>query len=259
MKTPSDRSPRRAKLNPLLATLLALATLAGASPARATEVDPWQPMNRGIFRFNDALDRWFLEPVATGYDFVVPDRAQGWVDNFFDNLRFPIVFANCLLQGKVADAGASFGRFMVNSTVGLAGFGDPATKLGVPDPNEDFGQTLGRWGIKPGPYLVLPFLGPSNFRDTIGGGVDAASRVWPWFVPMEVSAGVGALDLVNTRSLYLDTVKDLRAESVDFYAAVRDAYLQRRASLVEDRLGKTEETEHAADEDDLYFPDDPEQ
>lgn len=255
MQTPSDRAPRRAKLTILLATLFASAMLAGPSPSRAAEEDPWQPMNRGIFRLNDALDRWFLEPVATGYDFVMPDRAQGWVDNFFDNLRFPIVFANCLLQGKVADAGASFGRFMVNSSVGLAGFGDPATRLGVPDPNEDFGQTLGRWGIKPGPYLVLPLLGPSNFRDVIGGGVDAASRIWPWVLPADVSTGIGAVNVLNTRSLYLKTVKDLRTESVDFYAAVRDAYLQRRTSLIEDRLGKTDEAEHSANEEDLYFPD----
>jgi phospholipid-binding lipoprotein MlaA len=239
--------------------VVAALSLVGPGPAAASDNDPWMKMNRGIFRFNDALDRYAFEPVAKGYDYVVPDRVQNWVDNFFVNLRFPVVFANCLLQAKPAEAITSLSRFLLNTAGGLGGFGDPATALGMPKPNEDFGQTLGHWGVGTGPYLVLPFLGPSDVRDTVGLGADAVSQPLPWLVEWEITAGLGTLNAVNTRSLFLVTVRDLRASSVDFYAAVRDAYLQRRLSLVEDRLGATKETEHSASEEDLYFPDTTEQ
>lgn len=218
-------------------------------------VDPLEKLNRPIFKFNDALDRWVLEPIATGYDKVMPDRAQTWVNNFFTNLRFPIVFANCLLQGKLEESGKSFGRFIVNSTIGVAGFGDPATRFNIDKPNEDFGQTLGKWGLQPGAYLVVPFLGPSDIRDVFGLGVDGPAHVWPFFVDAWVTSTVTGLDAINTRSLYLEEVRDARSRSLDYYTFVRDAYLQRRQSLVDDKVGNATKDKPSSLDDDLYFPD----
>jgi len=218
--------------------------------------DPLMPLNRGIFTFNDALDRWALEPVAKGYDFVMPDLVQGWLTNFFTNLWAPVTFANCVLQGKPHEATQSLARFIINTTAGIGGFGDPATHLEVPRPYEDFGQTLGYWGVGTGPYLVLPLFGPSNIRDTVGRAADSATRVWPFFVPWWSSTGGGSLELLNTRARYLEEIDDLRKSSVDYYASVRNAYMQRRQALVEDRVGATEEKQHSASEDDLYFPTD---
>ncbi|MFN2426389.1 MAG: VacJ family lipoprotein [Candidatus Binatia bacterium] len=221
----------------------------GASNPR----DPWASLNRPFFRFNDALDRYALEPVAKGYDFILPEIVEGWVTNFFANLWFPVVFTNCVLQAKPREATQSLARFMVNTTIGLGGFGDPATRLKVPAPNEDFGQTLGYWGVGTGPYLVLPFMGPSNVRDTAGRLVDSANRVWPYFVPWYVTTGTGVVEVINTRARYLEQVEDLRESSVDYYAAVRDAYLQRREALVEDRVGSGDRRDQTSD-DDLYYP-----
>lgn len=256
MSTPRTgvaRGTRRA-----LAATLALSLLA-ATPAAATEGDPWMRVNRPIFAFNDALDRWILAPVARGYDVVMPEKAEVWVTNFVNNLWFPVTFANCLLQAKPKEATQSLARFIVNSTVGIGGFGDPATRLDIPEPYEDFGQTLGYWGVRPGPYLVIPFLGPSSIRDTFGRAADSVTRVWPYFVPWYVSSTVGTLEIVSTRERFLDQVDDLRRTSVDFYAATRDLYLQRREALVRDRVGTLEEAEHLENEEELYFPEDGDQ
>lgn len=242
------------------ATVLALALLLGvlaptASVRAEQHADPLEKINRPVFRFNDALDRWFLEPIATGYDFVMPNIAQTGINNFFTNLRFPIVLANCLLQGKIDEGATSVGRFVINTTIGVAGFGDPASHLKVPAPDEDFGQTLGRWGLNPGAYLVLPLLGPSDLRDTVGLGVDSVSTVWPFFVNTWVSLGTTGARVVNTRSLYLEEVRDARSQSLDYYSFVRDAYLQRRQSLVSDQVGGSSDKTPASSDDGLYFPD----
>jgi phospholipid-binding lipoprotein MlaA len=245
-------SARRRPLAALVAFCVVAASLA-AAPANAQERDPWAGLNRPIFRFNDGLDRYILEPVAKGYDFVTPDIVQRGITNFLSNLWFPVVFTNCLLQAKPDQAAQSFGRFFMNTTIGFGGIIDVATYKDVPSPNEDFGQTLGYWGVGTGPYLVLPLMGPSNVRDTGGRFVDSATRVWPYFVPWWVSSGTGALEVVSTRARYLEEVKDLRESSVDYYAAVRDAYLQRRDALVEDRVGSDERKSPA--DDSLYYPD----
>ncbi len=126
-------------------------------PAAGSEDDPWEPFNRGVFWFNDQLDGYVVEPVARGWDFVMPKDVQTWIDNFFDNVHAPIDGVNALLQGKPRDAGVAFGRFLFNSTVGFAGFFDPAaSELGLDEVREDFGQTLAVWGLGSGPYLVLP-------------------------------------------------------------------------------------------------------
>jgi len=125
---------------------------------------------------------------------------------------------------------------MVNTTIGLAGFFDPATPLGLPKQNEDFGQTLGKWGVEPGPYLVMPILGPSNPRDLVGSGVDSVFAVYPWVVEFPYTIVSRAVDIVNFRSLVLDDVREAKAASVDYYAAVRAAYTQRRERLINDGI-----------------------
>jgi len=227
-------------------------TAPAAEPERAGEDDaavhdPWERMNRGIFAFNEGLDRWFLEPVATGWDFVMPDPVELAIQRFFRNLDFPVVFANDLLQAKPVAAVEDLGRFMINSTVGVAGFFDPATHLGMPDSDEDFGQTLGVWGVPPGPYLVLPVLGPSNPRDTGGFVVDRATLVYTWFLPWYVNFGSTSVSTVNRRSRLLETIREERKAAFDFYVAVRNAYVQRRENQVGDRKPKSEESD-----DDLY-------
>ena len=243
----------------LAALAITACSLAMPSGARADDEtknpDPWIGMNRSVFRFNDALDRYALEPVAKGYHVVTPDIVEGWITNFFQNLWFPVTFTNCVLQAKPREATQTLARFIINTTAGIAGFGDPASKLDVPAPAEDFGQTLGYWGVGSGPYVVLPLLGPSTVRDTVGRGADSMTRVWPFFVPWYVSTPAGIVEVVNTRARYLENVKDLRESSVDYYASVRNAYLQRREALIADRIGK--ELDEEAQQD-LYFPTDQE-
>jgi phospholipid-binding lipoprotein MlaA len=215
---------------------------------RGPDYDPWQRMNRGIFWFNDKADVWVLEPVAKGWDAVVPERAERSVTNFFANLRFPVVMTNNLLQGKPGDAAIDVGRFMVNTTIGLGGLFDVATIWGLDRHNEDFGQTLGYWGVPPGPYLVLPLLGPSNPRDTAGIPVDWVLSVTPLFLNSFWWTGAGVVNIVNARAQVLDEVQQAKDASLDYYVFVRNAYYQRRNALVNDLA---EERGHAPT-DDLY-------
>jgi len=203
--------------------------------------DPLEKMNRGVFWFNDKVDVYALEPVAKGWHWLMPDRVERSVANFFTNLRFPIHTVNSLLQGKLKHTGVQIGRFVVNSTVGIAGFFDPATDWGLPLHREDFGQTLGYWGVGPGPYLVLPLLGASTIRDTVGLAGDACSTVYPWFVPWLYSLGPQAINTVNSRAEVIDDVREIKEASVDYYAAVRNGFLQHRDNEVHDRSGMSEQ------------------
>jgi len=238
----------------LLAVLLfAAAASAAADPAAPpgnddpAVHDPWEGTNRGIFAFNEGLDRWFLEPVATGWDFVIPDPVQDSLKRFFRNLGFPVVFVNDLLQGKPVAAAQDVGRFLLNSTAGIAGLFDPAAEAGLPANDEDFGQTLGVWGVPPGPYLVLPLLGPSSPRDTGGMAVDSATLAYPFFLPWFVNFTATSVNVVNRRALLLETIREERKSAFDFYVAVRNAYVQRRENQVSDNEAKPEESD-----DDLY-------
>jgi phospholipid-binding lipoprotein MlaA len=238
----------------VVAVALATVVLGGGSLARAEEQggehDPWEPFNRAMFSFNDHVDRWVLEPVAKGYDFVTPDPLQQCVSNFFQNLKVPINSVNDLLQWKPVDAASDVGRFVTNTTVGLAGFLDPATFFGLVRHDEDFGQTLGVWGVPAGPYVVWPLYGASTVRDTGGSVVDTAMSITPFFVESYVTIGARVAETVNARSLVLEDVQHARDASFDFYTFVRNAYLQRRDALIRDE----KETPRAAD-DNLYFPD----
>jgi phospholipid-binding lipoprotein MlaA len=238
----------------LLSVLLLAAspTASAADPAAGgsddPEVDdPWEGMNRGIFSFNEAIDRWFLEPVATGWDTVMPDPVESAIQRAFRNARFPVVFVNDLLQGKPVAAGQDLGRFLLNTTAGIAGLFDAAAEAGLPENDEDFGQTLGVWGVPPGPYLVLPLLGPSSPRDTGGLVVDGATLVYPYFLPWFVNFSSTAVSTVNRRSRLLETIREERKSAFDFYVAVRNAYVQRRENQVSDN----EEAPEGSD-DDLY-------
>ncbi|MCC6763691.1 MAG: VacJ family lipoprotein [Deltaproteobacteria bacterium] len=234
------------------ALLIALA-LAAPAAARAEEqpgadYDPWQRMNRGIFWFNDQCDVYVLEPVAKGWDVVMPERAETSISNFFANLRFPVVMVNNLLQGKPGAAAIDVGRFMVNTSFGIAGLFDPATLWGLTKHNEDFGQTLGVWGVPPGPYLVLPLFGPSNPRDTAGMPVDYVLSITPLVLNSFWWTGAGVVNVVNTRAQYLDEVRNAKEASLDYYVFARNAYYQRRTALVNDQ----QEESGQAPTDDLY-------
>ena len=225
----------------LMSVLCCAMGCAAAHPGPpGTNDDPLEGMNRGIFWFNDQVDNYVLEPTARGWDKIAPDRLQKSLSNFFHNLGFPIVAVNGLLQGKFVQSASDVGRFAVNTTVGFLGFFDPASEWGLEQHNEDFGQTLGYWGVPPGPYLVLPFFGPSDPRDTVGLAADSFSIVFASFIPFYYTFGASGVDLVNHRALVLREVRQIKEASFDYYVAVRNAYTQRRAALVSDQKEKSE-------------------
>jgi len=218
------------------AVLLAMLLTACASqPATMTdpEGDPWESYNRKIHAFNMGLDKAIFRPVAKGYDFIMPDAPQRGVRNFFRNLAYPVTFINLILQGKFADSLTATGRFLVNSTVGLLGFFDIASKEGIPDFNEDMGQTLAVWGWQDSRYLVMPIFGPFTARDFLGRGfygyfhpISYYAREHNNYVPMVV-------DLITLRASLLPFDEDIK-NAHDPYTLIRDAYLQRREFLIYD-------------------------
>jgi phospholipid-binding lipoprotein MlaA len=236
--------------------VVGLGVASGATAAAPADFDPLK-VNRPIFWFNDKLDVFLLEPIAKGWDFVVPSRAQGAISDAFDNARFPIDFTNELLQGKPASAGKALGRFLLNSTLGVGGLFDVAEAAGLPGRQEDFGQTLGVWGIRNGPYLVLPVLGPSTFRDACGRAVDSPMRVWPFFVGTIPSIGITSTEVVNWRARNLESIRDLRKDAFDYYSLVRNAYLSNREAEVADHAAPESGAEKpdTEPEEDLYFTD----
>jgi len=241
-----------------LAPLLCVLALAGCAATRGPEPtpaerDPIEPVNRGIFWFNDKFDVYVLEPTAKGWRWAAPEFVREGVGNFFNNLRFPIVTTNDLLQGKPKAALYDFFRFATNTSLGFLGFGDPATAIGLERHDEDFGQTLGVWGVPSGPYLVLPFLGASSIRDTGGLAVDTALSVTPFFVDGLILFGARVVDVVQFRSTVIDQVHEAKEASVDYYSFVRDAYFQRRAALISDNATMSRQLQN-----DIYFPEESE-
>jgi phospholipid-binding lipoprotein MlaA len=203
---------------------------ASSLPAKKNP-DPLEGMNRFFYRFNDVLDRALLKPVAKGYRKVTPRVVRTGITNFFQNLKSPIVVLNDLLQGKIVQAGSDTVRFVVNTTVGVAGFVDVAQHVKLPAHSEDFGQTLGVWGVPSGPYLVLPFFGPSSLRDAGGRAVDTVSNPRNYYLDFWPNVALTAADTVNFRAGLLDVEDIIQG---DRYLFIRDLYLQRREYEVKD-------------------------
>jgi len=196
--------------------------------------DPWEGLNRNVFVFNEAFDADIMKPLAEHYA-LLPSFVKDCLSNMFANLRGPSNAINNTLQGKPAEAASDVGRFVINTTVGLVGCFDVATPMGLEKSDEDFGQTLGVWGFGPGPYMVLPFLGPSNVRDTIGiVGVEPFLDLNFYIDNATVDYSILALRFVNLRAQLLSTEKLIDQAALDRYTFIRDAFLQRRRYLIYD-------------------------
>jgi len=229
----------------LLLFALGLAAGCANNPDKLSnpEVDPWEPQNRKVHSFNEGFDRAIFRPVATAYDKAMPDDPQRGVRNFFNNLSYPTHFVNLVAQGKFKESVVITGRFLVNTTVGLLGFFDVASKSGIPDYREDLGQTLAVWGWKESRYLVVPFLGPFTVRDLGGRGVVG------YFDPVAIAMREENLywpivvDLVSLRAELLPFQPDIDNAS-DPYIFIRDVFLQRRLYDIHD--GNPPETDYEA-------------
>jgi phospholipid-binding lipoprotein MlaA len=199
-----------------------------------TIADPFQPVNRAFFQFNDKFYFWVLKPVATGYNTVVPEDARVGVHNFFSNLATPVRLVNCLLQFNLKCVGTETFRFLLNSTFGLAGFLDPAKKeFNVGKQDKDLGQTLGVWGIGPAFYINWPILGPSSLRDTVGYVGDLFLDPLTYLnISVFINVGVRAYAQVNEASLTIGEYESLKESAVDPYIAVKDAYHQYRQNKI---------------------------
>lgn len=229
----------------VLAVVLATAALGGCATTKTSagadddaaprekNRDPIEGFNRGVFKFNDALDRHALRPVAVAYRDHTPSWLQKGVGNFFTNLFYPSTIANQILQGKFKEGGQDVARFLINTTLGWGGIFDVATGAKLPMHDEDSGQTLGRWGVPPGPYLMLPLLGPATLRDAPARYADDFAQPFRWYDAGNERWFSLALYLVDKRAglLQLDRLVN---EAYDPYAFVRDAYLQRRQYAVYD-------------------------
>jgi len=220
--------------NKFTVALVLGALLLGGCATNGDPRDPLEPLNRGIYQFNDAVDRGIMKPVAKGYKAVLPQPVRTGVGNFFSNLDDVVVLFNDLLQFKFGQAASDFSRLVWNTSVGILGLIDVATPMDLPKHNEDFGQTLGRWGVGNGPYLVLPLLGPSNLRDTVGLVVDY--RVDPVYQQDDMADRNTAVVLraIHKRSVLLGAEDVVQEGALDPYSFVRDAYLDRRRNLVYD-------------------------
>ena len=213
----------------LLAALTVCACATGSDPR-----DPWESMNRKTFAFNDAVDKAVLKPIAQGYTKVTPAFAQEGVNNFYNNLEDIGTGVNNLLQGKFKEGASDAGRLVVNTVFGVFGLWDVATPMGLEKHNEDFGQTLGWWGVPSGPYFVIPFLGPSTARDAPARIVDPSWYYPRWIDNDRLYWSWWAFDKVRTRANLLQAESVLEAAAIDRYTFIRDAWLQRRRNQVYD-------------------------
>jgi phospholipid-binding lipoprotein MlaA len=223
--------------------------------------DPWERMNRGTYKFNDTLDRAILKPVAKGYSHL-PQPVQTGVHNFFDNLEYPVVIVNDLLQGQVRSFFSDIGRLLFNTTVGLGGLFDPASTAGLEKHDRDFGQTLGKWGVPKGPYLVVPLLGPYDIRDAFGTATVDAYANPRFYTNFWTNVSLWAVREVDRRARLLPLDATIQS-AYDPYAFIRNAYLQNRDFKVHGDQPENEEEqerklmEQAAQEDEATQPTQP--
>lgn len=221
------------RLLALLATAV-LATGCAHNASPGTPNDPWEPTNRELYEFNEALDRRVLKPLADGYVWITPRFFRGRVTDFFNNVSYPKVIVNSFLQGKPVEGLQDSGRFLVNSTLGIGGLFDVATPLGLPVHDEDFGQTFAVWGFKSGPYLMVPALGPYTVRHTIDIPLRTVTSPLTYLLSASYSLPLTALYVVNLRA-ELGPALQLRDEAaLDPYVFVRSSYLQHRENLIHD-------------------------
>lgn len=213
--------------------LLALAC-AGSVLAEENPRDPYEGFNRSMFAVNEAVDKYAAKPVAQAYDSAVPLAVKVGVGNFFGNAGDLWIGVNSALQGKFADAGIDLGRLLINSTVGIFGFFDVASELGLEKHDEDFGQTLAVWGVGDGAYLFWPLIGPRNMRDTVSWGVDAFADPVGYVDSIPVRNSARALRFVDIRASLLPADKLVEEAALDKYAYIRDAYFQRRRNQIFD-------------------------
>jgi len=207
--------------------------------------DPLEPYNRGVYRFNTDFDKAFVRPLARGYKAITPEPVNRGITNFFDNIDDVTSLVNNILQFKMSRAGSDVGRIFINSTVGVLGFLDVATNVGLPSYKEDFGQTLGYWGLPTGAYFMLPIFGPSNLRDTVGFGGDLVTDPFFSISIGKVYWGFATLRIIDFRADRLGAGEILEDAALDPYVFLRDAYLQRRRNLVYD--GNPPESEDQGD------------
>lgn len=232
------------------ASVVALLALASCATTTAANPDPYENFNRQMYAFNDELDRSVLEPVAKGYRAVTNEPVRQGVSNFLRNLGEPVTFANEVLQGKIGNASGTVGRFVINTTIGLAGIFNPAQSMGIERTDEDFGQTLAVWGVADGPYLVLPFLGSSNPRDLFGKGVDLTLN------PLNhaefegddaVRIGTATMGGIAARENSIETIDDVRSTQLDPYTTLRRYYVRSRAAAVGNAPDQPNDTEKVPD------------
>ena len=220
--------------NLILIITLSLLSACASVPGGPTEGDPFESYNRAMFSFNEGLDKYFLKPVAEGYDAVLPSPVKTGVSNFFSNLGDIFVILNDLLQFKFSQALEDTGRFIFNSTIGLYGLIDVATPMGLTKHNEDFGQTLATWGVGDGPYIVLPFFGSYTLRDTSDLIVKTAYDPLYTIEKDETLYGAIFLRTIDIRYKLLEASRIVEQASLDKYSFIRDAYLQHRKNLIYD-------------------------
>jgi len=218
------------------ATLLVAmaAALLGGCATSGNQADPVEGFNRAMFSVNEGLDKVVIKPAAQAYDFVTPQPLQTGVSNVFGNVGDLAIGVNNLLQGKPVDALSDGGRVVVNTTLGLLGIFDVASIMGLEKHEEDFGQTFGRWGVGDGAYVVLPFFGPRTVRDTVGLGFDMYADPFSYIEHVPTRNTVAAVRIVSGRAALLKADKVIEEAALDKYSYIRDAYLQRRHSLIQD-------------------------
>ncbi len=220
-----------------LAVMLAVAAALSACATGPNQKDPYEKFNRAMFSFNDAIDQAALKPVATAYQTVLPTFVQSGVANFFGNLADVWSAANNLLQGKGAKGMSDVTRVAMNSTFGLGGLIDVASAAGLQKHNEDFGQTLGSWGVNSGPYLMLPLLGASTVRDTVALPLDWTGDPWAYKRPVRWRNVGSGVRIIDQRAALLDASNLMEEAALDRYEFVRDSFLQRRESRIDDGDG----------------------
>lgn len=224
------------KLSTRFGTLAIVLVLTGCATARNAQ-DPLEGFNRAMFTFNDAVDRVALKPAAKAYQSILPSFVQTGIGNFFGNIGDVWTAVNNLLQGKAADGVTDVMRVAVNSTLGLGGVLDIASEAGMRKHREDFGQTLATWGVKPGPYVVLPLLGSSTIRDSLALPLDYTGDPWGYVYPVHTRNAGSVVRVIDQRAVVLDASNLIEEAALDRYEFVRDAYLQRRESKVRDGEG----------------------